>query len=392
MDQSRIIYLVGRHLEKGLTAAEQAEFGQLLRDPESHDALLAAFDALAGDLDISVPPDASLLPILHTALASDRPPMQVASRRRWYWPAAAAAAVLAIVAGGYLWLSRPAETRLAHSRAEKHNILPGKEGAILTLADGSEVVLDSLGNGTIARQNGAQLVLANAQLSYQPAGTSAETVTYNTITTPRGRQFRVVLSDGTEVWLNAASSLRYPTVFGEGERQVEVKGEAYFEVAADTKRPFHVNVNKKADILVLGTHFNVNAYDNEKTIATTLMEGAVRVSATVSGKAAEVVLRPGQQARISAAADRITVKEHADVDNVIAWKNGLFNFEGADFADIMRQLERWYDIEVVYGKGIPDIEFEGQMTRDVPLNGLLTILSRSGIQFRLEGRKLIVQP
>ncbi|QJB37430.1 FecR domain-containing protein [Chitinophaga oryzae] len=391
MDQSRIIYLVGRYLEKGLTEAEQAEFGQLLRDQESYDALLAAFDALAGDLDISVPPDGALLPILHTALASDRPPVQVASYRRWYWPAAAAA-VLAMVVCSYLWLSRPATTGLAHNGTEKHNILPGKEGAILTLADGSEVVLDSLGNGTIARQNGAQLVLADAQLSYQPAGTSAETATYNTITTPRGRQFRVVLSDGTAVWLNAASSLRYPTVFGEGKRQVEVKGEAYFEVAPDTKKPFHVNINQKADILVLGTHFNVNAYDNEEALAATLMEGAVRVSAPVPGKAAEVVLRPGQQARISAAANRITVKEHADVDNVIAWKNGLFNFDGADFADIMRQLERWYDIEVVYEKGTPDIEFEGQMTRDVPLNGLLTILSRSGIQFRLEGRKLIVQP
>lgn len=387
MDHSRITYLTGRYLGQNLTEGEQAELEAMLRDTAYHDGLLAAFDAQAGELDMSVPMDTSLLPILHTALASDRPPVRVAARRRWLWPAAAA--VLALVAGGFLWLSRPDAPLKPAAVTEKRAIVPGREGAVLTLADGSEVVLDSLSNGTIAQQHGAQLVLDNAQLSYQPEDDGSGKPVYNTITTPRGRQFRIVLSDGTQVWLNAASSLKYPVAFGAGERLVEVKGEAYFEVAPDVKKPFRVEVNQRAGITVLGTQFNVNAYDNEKSIATTLLRGSVRVTARASGSAAGVVLRPGQQAQIGG--NGIKVDEHADTEQATAWKNGLFSFEGMAFADIMRQLERWYDIEVVYEKGIPNIEFEGQMTRDVPLDGLLTILSRSGVQFKIEGRKLIVQ-
>lgn len=390
MDHSRISYIVGRYLEKTLTEAEQQELERMLRDPACNEALLAAFDEQAGALDMSAAPDNRLLPILHAALASDRPPLRVTSRRRWRW--VAAAALLALAAGGYFWLFD--KTAIKADVVEQRDIAPGKQGAVLTLADGSEVVLDSMSNGTIARQNGAQLVLSEAQLSYQPSDGPSAATTYNTITTPKGRQFRVALSDGTQVWLNAASSLRYPTAFSGGQRLVEVTGEAYFEVAPDPGKPFFVNVSNKADIRVLGTHFNVNAYDNERNIAATLLEGSVRVSTRTAGSApaAAISLRPGQQALISRTApgNPIRVHDKADTESATAWKNGLFSFEGIPFADIMRQLERWYDIEVIYENGVPDIEFEGAMTRDVSLNGLLTILGRSGIQFRLDGRKLIV--
>jgi ferric-dicitrate binding protein FerR (iron transport regulator) len=217
------------------------------------------------------------------------------------------------------------------------------------------------------------------------------------MSTPKGRQFQVTLPDGTKVWLNAGSSIRYPTVFNGGERKVEVMGEAYFEVAHNAKMPFKVNVNNKAELEVLGTHFNVNAYDNEATINTTLLEGSVKVGSRsrspsgAIGKLQSAVLKPGNQAVLTHDS-RLTIHDNVDVNQVMAWKNGLFNFEGATFREIMNELERWYDIEIVYEKTVPDIEFEGKMTRDVPLHDLLKMLERSDIHFRIEGRKLIVLP
>lgn len=382
MDNTRIHYLSAQYLKKSLTETEQAEFQRLLHDPVHQEALQAAFEEMAGELDMHVAQDKDLLPLLERSLHSDRIPHRVRFLRRWV--PAAAAAILLLAAGAYLWT---ANRKDALPTVEATVITPGKAGAILTLADGSQVVLDSLDNGVIANQNGARVVLRNGQLAYDPAENGNGEIVFNTISTPKGRQFQVTLPDGTLVWLNAASSIRYPTVFSGEERKVEVTGEAYFEVAKNAKMPFRLNVNNKAEINVLGTHFNVNAYDNEKAIATTLLEGSVRVAANLDQP---VILQPGQQAQIAKAG--INVIENADIDKVIAWKNGLFHFEGATLAEIMRQLERWYDIEVVYEKGIPDIEFEGEMTRDVSLNGLLVMLGKTEMHFRLEGRKLIVLP
>lgn len=300
--------------------------------------------------------------------------------RKWKW-GWAAAIVFLLAASFYFWSgnNQPKVHTMASNKIE-----PGKKGAILTLANGEEVVLDTLGNGLITTQNGAKVVLQNGQLAYDPTGNNDNEIVYNTIKTPNGREFQVRLPDGTIVWLNAASSLRYPTLFTGRERKVEITGEAYFEVAANAEMPFRVNVNNKVNIEVLGTHFNVNAYDNERSLNTTLLEGAVRVLA--------VVLKPGQQAQV-AEGDAVKVVSNVNLETVMAWKNGLFNFENKSLEEVMRQLERWYDLEVVYEKGIPDIKFGGEMSRDMDLAGLLKSLEASKVHFRLEeGRKLIVLP
>lgn len=307
-------------------------------------------------------------------------------RAIWQWGWAAAAVILLAVAGVYLVKEKQATTPPAVAATV---IAPGKEGAILTLADGSQVALDSLGNGVIANQGGAPVLLQNGQVVYGPGG---EAPAFNTISTPNGRQFRVVLPDGTKAWLNAASSLRYPTLFAGKERRVEVTGEVYFEVTTNADMPFHVNVNNKAGITVLGTHFNVNAYVNERTINTTLLEGSVKVSDSPAG-GQSAILKPGQQAQVAPAGrEGIRVVNNADISKVMAWKNGLFNFEDATLEEAMRQLERWYDIEVVYERGVPQIQLTGKMTKGVTLNDLMTGLEKMGVRSRLEGRKLIITP
>ena len=281
-------------------------------------------------------------------------------------------------------------------------IQPGKDGAILTLADGTKVVLDSLGNGLITTQQGTKVSLVNGQLVYDAAnaGTPVETV-YNIMSTPKGRQFHLVLPDGSKVWLNAASSIRYPIVFAGSERKVEITGEAYFEVSplpaspgggGGGKKPFIV---QKGDVqvTVLGTHFNVNSYDNEEDIKVTLLEGSVRVSNETAQFSRTI--KPGEQAILShqsQPSNQIPVQT-VDVDKVMAWKNGFFNFQDASLQEVMRQLERWYDIEVMYEKNVPKLEFFGKMGKDLSLAAVLSGLEKSNVHFRMEeGRKLVVLP
>lgn len=311
------------------------------------------------------------------ARATGNRPGKVYPMRRWW---AAAAVVLLLAAGAYIWTNNRSTVPSTETIADI-DIQPGKEGAVLTLADGSEVVLDSMGNGVIATQNGAQVLLSDGSLAYDPAASSDGEIAFNTMTTPKGRQFQVRLPDGTQVWLNAASSIRYPTVFTGNERKVAITGEVYFEVAKNAGMPFRVNVNNKTEVEVLGTHFNVNAYDNEAAVNTTLLEGSVRMGA--------LVLKPGQQAALKPGGQAQLVK-NAGIDKVVAWKNGLFNFQDVPLEAAMRQLERWYDIEVVYEQGVPDVEMAGELTRDITLNDLLLVLGKIRIKCRLEGRKMII--
>lgn len=306
------------------------------------------------------------------------------------WGPVAASVLLVLILGVYFWFGHK-NTGTAVTVANAEEIQSGKDGAILTLADGSQVILDSLGNGVIALQNGSQAIIKNGELIYDLTGERTGEVVYNTMTTPKGRQFSLLLPDGTRIWLNAASSIRYPTVFAGQERKVELTGEAYFEVAKNMKKPFLVNVNEKVTVEVLGTHFNVNAYENEATINTTLLEGSVRVN----GKK----IKLGQQAQIEnqlagqQSQQEIQVVNDADLDKVMAWKNGLIFFSGATLDEIMRQLERWYDIEVKYENNkVPNTQLAGKMTRDVPLNGLLKNFEELGVHYKLRGRKLIVLP
>jgi len=307
------------------------------------------------------------------------------SPKRWVgW--AAAVAVLLVGAGAYYMVQHVREKKVI--AAVTHNdIAPGSNKAVLTLADGSTVTLDSAGRqviqqgATAIKQQGGTLQYDAVAGTGDGDGAGSKAVAYNILTTPRGGQFQVTLPDGTQVWLNAESSLRYPTAFSGKERLVEITGEGYFEIAKNAQQPFKVQVGRRTTIEVLGTAFNVNAYTNEKSLNTTLVQGKIKVG--------EVILIPGQQAQLS---DKMKVVSGADIDKVLAWKNGFFNFENASLEEVMRQLSRWYDIEVVYEKGIPDIYFAGDMSRDMNLAGLLKALETTKVHFRIEGRRLIVMP
>ena len=315
--------------------------------------------------------------------------------QRIWW--VAAVAVLVLIAGIWFFTTdKSAGKSGAQQQHETAAIEQGRDGAILTLADGSKVVLDSMGNGTVTYQNGAELLLKNGQLEYKMDGAADEKEVYNTLTTPKGRQFRIVLPDGTIAWLNAASSIRFPTRFTKEVRRVEISGEVYFEAASliqhGKKVPFVVTADNRCEVEVLGTQFNVNAYTDEPTLNTTLLEGKVTVTGFRTRQ--KVTLAPGQQASLSLRNDtqlELVVRK-ADPAKIMAWKNGMFNFEDVRIDEVMRQLKRWYDIEVVYESGVPDIEFIGKMTRDIPLNGLLIALEKSNVHFRLEGRTLVVMP
>lgn len=327
--------------------------------------------------------------VLENVLSSDRPANRenravtrnIRSRRL---AVAAASVALLIVAAGLLWFLEPGTGlpgKTAHSPAAL--LPPGREGAILTLGDGSTITLDSLGNGLIASQAGSRAILKNGQLAYEPAATGAAAVSWNTITIPKARQFRVSLPDGTKVWLNAATSLRFPTSFKGKERIVELAGEAYFEVAQNASQPFRVRVGDTASVEVLGTSFNVNAYTDEPGVRATLLEGRIRVNK----RREAILLHPGQQAVIQSG---IVIDEHANIEGSIAWKNGKFNFEGASLEEFMRQISRWYDIEVVYKGHTPQMLIRGKPGRDLQLQDLLDALSGFGIRYQLDGRKLTI--
>jgi ferric-dicitrate binding protein FerR (iron transport regulator) len=257
---------------------------------------------------------------------------------------------------------------------------------ILTLADGSTRVLDTLSNGAISLQ-GIEAIKKDGSITY--TGAPSETTVFNTITTEKGRTYRLQLSDGTKVWLDAESSIRFPAAFNAQERIVEVSGQAYFEVAAakdskGQKLPFSVTTDHQ-QVEVLGTHFNVNAYNQQNTL-TTLLEGKVKVSGTAPG--ASLTLSPGQQA--AGANGKFTLNKEADIEEVMAWKNGKFQFNGSTVAQIMEQLSRWYSIDVVYKEEIGET-FVAEMDRDLPLSQLLELLEMTKqVRFEVEGRKVVV--
>ena len=300
-------------------------------------------------------------------------------RRRWW---VAASVILLLGVGAFLWINhkQPEEVIVQ----QPVDVAPGSEGAILTLADGKQIMLDRVKDSVVALQGGTTARVVNGELVYEGKGSEA---VFNSMSTPKGRQYNLTLPDGTQVWLNSESSIRYPTVFNGKERKVEVIGEAYFSVSKNNKKPFIVNVDRQADIQVLGTEFNVNSYVNEETINTTLLEGSVRVNANKLSQ----ILTPGQQAQIGQD-KKIRLVKDVDIDRVIAWKNGYFNFNDADLHEIMRQLERWYDIEVVYAKPVQPVEFRGKLERSLSLSQVLEGLQLMQVKFRIEGRKVIIEP
>ncbi|MEO7215223.1 FecR family protein [Mucilaginibacter sp.] len=307
----------------------------------------------------------------------------------WGKIAAAAVALIFISLCTY-WHLYPKKETQTHAKAVKHpahDALPGGNKAILTLANGKTIILDNAQNGTLAKQ-GATIVkkTADGQLLYNSAAMADNSPipSINTIVTPRGGQYQVILPDGTKVWLNAASSLRFPTVFTGKTREVDITGEAYFEVAKNPAMPFKVKTNR-AEIEVLGTHFNVMAYDDETTMKTTLLEGAVNIK---SGSFS-AILKPGQQAQITANGQSKVVDD-VDVNDETAWKNGIFQFRDAGIDMILRQASRWYDVDVIYKGKIPHREFNGRIARSVKASELLNMLEYTGFKLKIEGKNIIV--
>jgi ferric-dicitrate binding protein FerR (iron transport regulator) len=305
--------------------------------------------------------------------------------RRW----AAAAAVFILTASLSLYFFQhkinASQTATIVSQKErfKNDVPPGRVGAILTLGNGKTILLDSAGNGNIASQGAMSVVKRNDIIAYEGSAHGSEVV-YNTMSTPKRRQFSLVLSDGTKVWLNAASSITYPTVFTGKDRKVSVSGEVYFEVSHRDDSPFIVEKGNVA-IKVLGTHFNVNTYQDEHDIKITLLEGSV----SVSNKSVLALIKPGQQARVSDD-DKIKVLKDINIDDVMAWKNGLFHFEGIRIESLMQQLTRWYDIEVVYSKRTDEL-FYAEIPRNTNLSDVLKALELTGkVKFAIEGNKVIV--
>lgn len=296
-----------------------------------------------------------------------------------------AAALCALAVATWLVIRDNPATIKKHAGAGV--IAPGKPGAILTLSDGRQLVLDSLANGQIASDNGSTLVLNNSQLVYKAADTAIAGTT-NKLTTPAGRQFRLTLPDGTLVWLNAASSIQFPAAFTGKERTVQVTGEAYLEIAPSKARPFYV-VTRQAKVAVLGTSINVSAYNDDAVNLVTLATGSVRVSNLSVPATSPVQLAPGQQAVLRTAGE-MTVKP-VNINEVVAWKNNRFFYRSVSVADFLKVISRWYNITVEYEGRVPEKELWVNYPRDQQLEATLKVLRNSNIRFELLERKLIIK-
>jgi transmembrane sensor len=308
------------------------------------------------------------------------------------WPriAAAASIIMCLSIGGYFLLHKRGPQQIAQNQIQE--ILPGGNKAILTLANGQQISLSDAKNGKLAYQGSTAInKTANGNVVYNASKSEIESpkseIQYNTINTPNGGKWNLTLADGTKVWLNAASSIKYPAAFRGSSRQVEITGEAYFEVAHNASKPFRV-VSNGQTVEDIGTHFNINAYDDEPAIKTTLTEGRVKISKGDES----AILKPGQQAVIQPGDDNITVRE-ADTEEALAWQNGYFRFNNEKIESIMRKLSKWYNVEVVYVGKVSEEGYYGKISQSKSIAEVLKILEKAkGVHFKIEGRKVTVMP
>lgn len=322
------------------------------------------------------------------------PDLKADQKRLDLWPKVMAAAVVLFIvtAGISLYLNRGAdhESEKKMAKVPAPEIVPGGQKAILTLSNGARISLTDIGKGEVAKESGLVISkTADGQLKYELTGKGAaheELISYNTVETPVGGQYQVVLPDGSRVWLNAASSLRFPSAFNPSDtRTVKLTGEAYFEVAPDKKRPFKV-ISNQQEVEVLGTHFNVNSYDDDGFTKTTLLKGSIKVKMT--GKTAGFrILKPGQQSVLGTGIEVLDV----DLETIVDWKNGNFYFNNESIQRIMKKLSRWYNVDIEYKGAIPAVVFGGEVSRSKKLTEVLELLEHTGqVHFTIEGRKVIV--
>lgn len=394
MSQSRLTYLFRIYFNKTATSAERDELMELLMNSENDSDVKLLLTETWENLkrQNGVFNDKQGDDMLAGILQRGRETVAVIpeTRSSFRWGRLAAAVIFFICATGIFFGLKPAQPKPEIAQVKKNPftkkdvIVAGGNKAVLTLADGSNIVLDSTHNGTLTKQGNTKVVQVNmATLAYHSDTESSQQVVYNTLATPSGGQYQLILPDGSKVWLNAASSIHFPTVFKGNERHVTVTGEAYFEVAKNAAMPFTISV-KDMEVKVLGTHFDIMAYDDESTMNTTLLEGSVKVS---QGNLVRMLV-PGQQSNIDKTGS-IKVTDAA-VEEVMAWKNGWFQFNAHDIKTVMRQISRWYNVEVVYEGKIPAGHFTGLVSRNNDISQVLKIMQSAGVRFKIEGRKLIV--
>lgn len=394
-DSTRLAYLYQRFIHDELKSAELAEFWELVRRAAAEDAIAGVFAEYEAPVPAGVGAMVDWQSVEDRILREGREAGDAGASigrggapviRRWRRWIVAAAVLLVLLGGGWLWRV------MRHPGGEEGPMVvaadlpPGHDGAILTLEGGQQVVLDSAGNGRIARQGNVTVVKMDGKLAYQKNGGEAgPAISYNTLTVPRGRQFEVLLPDSTRVWLNSASSLHFPTVFAGGERLVRLTGEAYFEVRSNARAPFRVMTGRQV-VEVLGTSFNINGYEDEPGVRTTLLTGSVQVR---EGVQAAVRLAPGQQALLDGQGHVELAR--VDTEDVIAWKEGWFRFSGKSVGPIMRQLSRWYDVDVLYEGAVPVTRIGGDVPRSMQLSKVLDVLRMSGVNLEMRDGKIVVK-
>lgn len=387
----RLKYLFELHLAQNCTSGEEEELFALALET-GNDAVLKemleqSWNKTGKEEDM---PDEKAQIMLRSILHPEAVEVSFQSGkvRKMIWRRVAVAVAILIVLGGagYFLLNQNRQdaqiVKVGDKKYKEDVLAPTENKATLRLPNGQIVVLDTIQNGAVIAQGNK---IADGELVY----TNTKKVLILTLNVPRGsKPMKLTLADQTQVWLNAGSSITYPTAFVGNKREVTMTGEVYFEVERNEALPFTVRIDKQV-IQVLGTHFNVNAYDDELMTRTTLLEGSIRITSTSNAGKTEVI-KPGQQAQITAAGD-LRIANNVDTEEVMAWKNGLFRFKGMSMEAIMRQLSRWYDVEIVYKAKIPDYGFNARISRDEPVSEMLKILELTElVHFEIEGKKVIV--
>ena len=381
--KQRLEFLLLRYMEDKATAAEREELGQFIQNEQNEVTVLEIMEELvATEKEMDNYNVKNWEPLLGELLQEKNKLRKRGLVRviNWKRISVAASILFAVVLTGYLVLFRKDTKQVQVVKVTQPIDVksPEKNRAMITLANGQQVHLDSAVNGTLLEQAGVQIMkLADGKIVY--VGSTAEIIN-NTLSNPRGSKvIDMTMADGSRVWLNSGSSVTYPVAFVGEERKISITGEAYFEVMQDKKHPFKVDINGKGEVEVLGTHFNINAYDDESDIKVTLLEGSVKVNNSI--------IEPGQQAQVS---DKVKIIDKVDMDEVMAWKNDMFDFNSADIKTIMRQIGRWYDLEIIYQDNISKETFSGMVGRSNKVSKVLMILEKAGIKFRIEGKKLII--
>lgn len=389
-NQERLSVLLKSYVENKISAAELEELHQLSRVPEADadldEFLLIHWNSFKTTESSSLPRNDIFQKIITDRRFKDQQ-LEIVKPDFGYkkWLSYASAAMVFIIAGislHQLVVRKSPELQ----KPEMVKIMPGTKKAILTLGDGSEIVLADSSGKAIAVQGKLKIEHKNGSINYKLEDDEA-VIAQNKVTTPKGGEYQVILQDGTHVWLNAASSISYPVIFNGNERKVVISGEAYLEVARNPDKPFIVVANG-AEVKVLGTHFNVSAYQDDDFVTTTLMEGAVKVTE----KGSYALLKPDQQAVINKTSSSITVRD-VDAAEAIAWKNGVFLYNNENIKGVMKVIARWYDIDVVYQGDMSNKTFGGKISKFENFEKLLKTLELTGvIHFKIQGRRVMVMP